>query len=223
VKFARPNEKGDWETIVGVVRNEKQDSLSAEPQPEAYKSQLQEAQSSMALVVRTAVDPKTLVGAAREEIRRLDKDLPLYDVKTMNDLVYESLARARFTTILLAIFAALALTLASVGIYGVMSYSVSQRTQEIGIRVALGAQRRDIFKQVVGQAMRLAGFGVAVGLVSAFVLTRLMATLLYRVSTTDPLVFGMIALLLSGVSFFASYLPARRATRVDAMVALRYE
>src|SRR5215510_3663669 len=223
VKFARPNEKGDWETIVGVVRNEKQDSMSAEPQPEAYKSQLQETQSSMALVVRTAVDPKTLIGAVREEVRRLDKDLPPYDVKSMNELIYESLARERFTTVLLAIFAALALTLASVGIYGVMSYSVSQRTQEIGIRMALGAQRRDIFKQVVGQAMRLAGVGVAVGLGSAFVLTRLMETLLYRVSTTDPLVFGMIAFLLSGVSFVASYIPARRATKVDAMVALRYE
>jgi putative ABC transport system permease protein len=223
VKFARPTEKGDWETIVGVVRDEKQDNMSAEPQPEAYKSQLQETQSSMTLVLRTAVDPKTLMGAVREEIRRLDKDLPPYDVKTTNDLVYESLARERFTTILLAIFAALALTLASVGIYGVMSYSVSQRTQEIGIRMALGAQRRDIFKQVVGHAMRLAGIGVAVGLASAFALTRLMEALLYSVSTTDPLVFGLIALLLSGISFVASYLPARRATKVDAMVALRYE
>jgi predicted permease len=223
VKFARPHEKGDWETIIGVVRNEKQDSLSAEPQPEAYKSLMQDTQSSMTLVIRTAVDPTTLMGAVREEIRRLDKDIPPYELKTMNDLVYESLARERFITILLAIFAALALTLASVGIYGVMSYSVSQRTQEIGIRMALGAQRRDIFKQVVGHAMRLSGFGVAVGLVSAFLLTRLMETLLYSVSTTDPLVFGLIALLLSGISFFASYLPARRATKVDAMVALRYE
>jgi len=164
-----------------------------------------------------------LIGAVREEVRRLDKDLPPYDVKTMNDLIYESLARERFTTVLLAIFAGLAMTLALVGIYGVMSYSVSQRTQEIGIRMALGAQRRDIFRQVVGRAMSLAGVGVAVGLASAFVLTRLMAALLYNVSTTDPLVFGLIALLLSAVSFVASYVPARRATKVDAMVALRYE
>ena len=223
VKFARPNEPGAWETIVGVVRSEKQDSLSADPQPESYKSELQEAQSEMTLVVRTAGDPRSLVGAVREEIRGLDKDLPPYNIKTMNDALYESLARERFTTLLLMVFAGLALVLASVGIYGVMSYAVTQRTQEIGIRMALGAQTRDIFKQVVGQALRLAGIGVALGLGAAFALTRLMASLLYGVSTTDPLTFAVIAILLSGVSLLASYIPARRAMKVDPMIALRYE
>lgn len=223
VKFARPNEPGPWETIVGVVRNEKQDSLSADPKAEAYKSQLQETSSGMTLVVRTAGDPRPLIATVREEIRALDKDLPPYNIKTMSDVLYESLARERFTTLLLVVFAGLALVLASVGIYGVMSYSVTQRTHEIGIRMALGAQTRDIFREVVGQALRLAGIGVGVGLAGAFALTRLMGTLLYGVSTTDPLTFTLIAILLAGVSLVASYIPARRATRVDPMIALRYE
>jgi putative ABC transport system permease protein len=223
VKFARPAEQGTWETIVGVVKNEKQDSLSVESKPEAYKSQLQEASSRMTLVVRTTGDPRSLIGGVREGIRALDKDLPPYNVKTMNDVLYESLARERFTTLLLMVFAGLALVLASVGIYGVMSCTVTQRTHEIGIRMALGAQTRDIFRQVVGRALGLAGAGVAVGLGAAFALTRLMATLLYGVSTTDPLTFGVIAVLLVAVSLVATYIPARRATKVDPMIALRYE
>jgi putative ABC transport system permease protein len=145
-----------------------------------------------------------------------------HDIETMSTLLYESLVRERFTTLLLMVFAALALTLASVGIYGVMSYAVTQRTHEIGIRVALGAQTKDIFRQVIGRAMRLAGAGIAVGIGASILLTRLMASLLYGVSTTDPLTFAVIAILLSGVSLLASYIPARRAAKVDAMVALRY-
>ena len=223
VKFAKPTEPGTWETIVGVVRSEKQDSLGTEPRPESYKTQLQEPSSSMTLVIRTAGDPKALIGAARDQIRALDKDLPPYNVKTMDEAVYESLVRERFTTLLLLVFAGLALTLAAIGIYGVMSYAVNQRTHEIGIRVALGAQTRDIFKQVIGRAMRLAGAGVALGLAASIALTRLMASLLYGVSTTDPLTFASIAIVLLGVSLLASYIPARRATKVDAMIALRYE
>ena len=223
VKFARPGEQGPWETIVGVVRSEKQDSLSAEPQPEAYKSQLQETSSQMTIVVRTAGAPGALTGPVREVIRNLDGDLPPYNIKTIDLMLSESLARERFTTMLLVVFAGLALALASVGIYGVMSYAVTQRTQEIGIRMALGAQRGDIFKQVIGQAMRLSGTGIVLGLATAFALTRLMASLLYGVSTTDPLTFALLAALLTGVSLLASYLPARRATRVEAMDALRYE
>ena len=223
VKFAKPAEPGTWETIVGVVRSEKQDSLSAEPKPEAYKTHLQETQSQMTIVVRTAVDPRTLIGPVRDQIRELDRDLPPYDTKTMSELLYASLTRERFTMLLMIVFAGLALTLASVGIYGVMSYAVTQRTHEIGIRVALGAQTRDIFRQVVGRAMRLAGAGVAFGLGASIALTRLMAGLLYGISTTDPLTFAAISILLLGVSLLASYVPARRATKVDAMVALRYE
>lgn len=223
VKFAKPTEAGTWETIVGVVRSEKQDSLALEPKPEAYKTQLQETQSAMTLVVRTAGDPRSLIGAVREEIRALDRDLPPYDVKTMSDLLHESLVRERFTTMLLVVFAGLALTLASVGIYGVMSYAVTQQTHEIGIRMALGAQAKDIFSQVIGRSMRLAGAGVAIGLGASIGLTRLMGSLLYGISTTDPLTFGVIAILLLGVSLLACYIPARRATKVDAMIALRYE
>jgi len=177
----------------------------------------------MTLVIRTAGDPKALIGAARDQIRALDKDLPPYNVKTMDEAVYESLVRERFTTLLLIVFAGLALTLAAIGIYGVMSYAVTQRTHEIGIRVALGAQTRDIFKQVIGRAMRLAAAGIALGLAASIALTRLMASLLYGVSTTDPLTFASIAIVLLGVSLLASYIPARRATKVDAMIALRYE
>jgi len=223
IKFSKPAEQGAWRTIVGVVRNEKQDSLSADPKPEIYQSTSQSSQNEMTLVIRTGMEPETLIGAVRQEIKTLDKDLPLYDIKTMNDLVHGSVSRERFTTLLLVVFAGLALLLASVGIYGVMSYTVTQRTHEIGIRMALGAQTGDIFREVAGQSFRLAGAGVAIGLAGAFALTRLMAGLLYGVSTTDPLTFVLIALLLTGVSLVASYIPARRATKVDAMVALRYE
>ena len=223
VKFARPNEPGDMETIVGVVRDEKQDSLSAEAKPEAYKSHLQEAQSDMTLVVRTAGDPRSLIGAVREEIRAMDKDLPPFDIKTMDELMYESLARERFTTLLLIVFAGLALLLAAVGIYGVMSYTVTRRTHEIGIRMALGAANRDVLRLVIKQGMGLAAAGIAVGILGAWALTRLMASLLYGVSATDPLTFAAIALLLMGVALLACYLPARRATKVDPMIALRYE
>ena len=223
VKFARPNEPGQWETIVGVVRNEKQDSLSADPKPEAYKSQLQETSSEMTLVVRTAGDPRPLIGAVREEIRALDRDLPPYNIKTMNDLLYESLARERFTTLLLMVFAGLALVLASVGIYGVMSYSVTQRTHEIGIRMALGGQTSDVLKLIVRQGMGLAIIGLAAGLAASFALTRVMSTLLYGVSATDPLTFILSPVVLAGVALAACLVPARRAMEVDPMVALRYE
>jgi putative ABC transport system permease protein len=225
VKFAKPAERGDWETIVGVVRNEKQDSLSADPVPEAYRSYRQEAQffSDMTLVVRTSVDPRSLVGAVREEIRALDRDLPPYDIRTANDLIYESLARQRFTMLLLVILGGLALLLASVGIYGVMSYSVTQRTHEIGIRMALGARTQDIFKEVVGHALRLTALGVVIGLAGALAGTRLIASLLFGVSATDPLTFVAISVVLTGVALGACFVPARRATKVDPMIALRYE
>jgi predicted permease len=223
VKFARPSEQGTWETIVGVVRNEKQDSLSDDAKPEAYKSYLQEPQSRMTLVIRTKGDPEALAGPVREEIRTLDKDLPPYNIKSMRDLLYESLARQRFTTMLLIVFAGLAVVLASVGIYGVMSYAVAQRTHEIGIRMALGAQTSDVSRMVIAQGMRVTTIGVGIGLGAAFLLTRLLESLLFKISTTDPATFILIPVLLAAVSLFACYLPARRAMRVDPLVALRYE
>jgi len=223
VKFAKPAERGDWETIVGVVRSEKQDSLSTDPVPEVYKSYRQEAQSEMTLVARTSVDPRSLLGAVREEIRALDGGLALYDIRTANDLIYESLARQRFTMLLLVVFGGLALLLASVGVYGVMSYSVTQRTHEIGIRMALGAQTKNIFKEVLRHGLRLTALGVLIGLAGAFAATRLMGSLLFGVSATDPLTFVAISLVLTGVALGACFVPARRATKVDPMVALRYE
>jgi putative ABC transport system permease protein len=153
----------------------------------------------------------------------VDKDQPVSDIRTMEDILSESMARQRFSMLLLGIFAAVALVLAAVGIYGVMSYSVAQRTREIGLRMALGAQRSDVLKLVVGEGLKLVLIGVVFGLVAAFILTRVMASLLFGVSATDPTTFVAISLVLISVAVLASYIPARRATRVDPMIALRYE
>jgi putative ABC transport system permease protein len=222
-KLSKPTVQGPWRTIIGVVSDEKQDGLGAKVEHETYQSHLQNAQSQLTLIVRAATDPMSIVGAVREEIRALDRSLPLYDVKTMRVAIYESVARERFITLLLIVFAALALTLASVGIYGVMSYSVTQRTHEIGVRMALGAQKTDVLKLVVAQGGKLAAAGVAIGLVSAFALTRLMKTLLFGVSATDPVTFVAVALLLTIVALLACYVPARRAAKVDPIVALHCE
>jgi putative ABC transport system permease protein len=212
-----------WRMIIGVVNDEKQDGLGAKVDHEAYRPLLQGAQSDMTFMVRTTTDPQSLVGAIREEIRALDRSLPLYDIKTMRVAIYESLARERFITLLLIVFAALALALASIGVYGVMSYSVTQRSREIGVRIALGAQTGDVLKLIVAQGGELAAVGVAIGLISAFALTRLMKTLLFGVSATDPLTFVAVSLLLSIMALLACYIPARRATKVDPLVSLRVE
>ena len=194
-----------------------------EPYPDMYVSQGQNPQFGVNLVVRAAGTPTQLTSAIRNEIHSLDKDVPLFNIKLMEQRVSEAAAQPRFRTLLLGIFAALALILASVGIYGIISYSVTERTHEIGLRVALGAQRKHIFKLIVVQGMKLVLIGVGIGLVGAFILTRVMSTFLFGVSATDPLTFGGITLLLLVVAFLACYLPARRATRVDPMVALHYE
>ncbi len=223
LKFTKPEQEGAWETIIGVVGDEKQDSLSAEVRPEVYQSHLQSAQDEMTLVVRASGDPRALAGAVREQIRALDPSLPVYDVKTMRDVFYESLARERFVMLLLGLFAALALALAAVGIYGVVSYSTARRTHEIGLRMALGAQAGDVLRLVIGQGLLPVLAGVGLGLLAALGLTRLMASLLYGVSASDPLTFAAVALLLTAVSLLACYIPARRATRFDPLIALRYE
>jgi predicted permease len=223
LKFTKPDEDGAWETIIGVVGDERQDSLSAEVKPEVYQSYLQSAQDEMTLVVRAAGDPRALAGAVREQIRTLDPGVPVYDVKTMRDVVYESLARERFIMLLMSLFAALALALAAVGIYGVVSYATAQRTHEIGIRMALGAQSRDVLRLMIRQGLSPVLTGVGLGLLAAVGLTRLMASLLYGVSATDPLTFAAVALLLTAVSLVACYIPARRATRVNPLIALRYD
>src|SRR5437588_3263783 len=176
-----------------------------------------------ALIVRPSGEPMSLATSIRDAIWAVDKDQPVANVDTMDHIVTESIARQRFSMLLLGVFATLALILAAVGIYGVMSYSVAQRTHEIGIRMALGAQRSDVLKLTIGQGLRLVLTGVGIGLAAAFVLTRVMSSLLFGISATDPITFIAISLVLLVVSLLASYIPALRATRVDPMFALRYQ
>ena len=218
--------------IVGVVAHVKHFGLDAiEPvQPQLYfpfnqapNDVLPFMAPRMNLIVRTTADPLNVTAAVRREVQALEPNQPVYNVNTMEQTLGQSLATQRLSMMLLAILASLALILAAVGIYGVMSYMVSQRTHEIGIRMAIGAQQGQMFRMVIGQGMRLALIGVAVGLVGAFGLTRLMATMLFGVTPTDPATFAIIAVSLIGIALFACYVPGRRATKVDPMVALRYE
>jgi putative ABC transport system permease protein len=212
-----------WISIVGVTGDVKQLGQDIGVKPEIYFPYLQVPAASMSVVVRTANGPLSLTGAVKTQIQIIDKDLPIDDVKTMQQLLANSNSGRRFNLILLTGFALVALVLAMVGIYGVMSYTVAQRTHEIGIRVAVGAQSRDVFRMVIGQGMVLALVGVAFGLAGAFALTRLMTSMLFGVEPTDPATFISIAVLLTGVALLACYIPGRRATKVDPLVALRYE
>ncbi|MFN2455429.1 MAG: ABC transporter permease [Pyrinomonadaceae bacterium] len=209
--------------IIGVVGDIKHQTLDAETRAMVYWAHPQLPYSSMTIVLRTAGNPASLAAAAQREIQTIDKDQPVSDVRTMNSWVGESLARSRFGALLLGLFAALALILAAVGIYGVMSYTVAQGTHEIGIRMALGAQARDVLKLIVGQGMLLALAGVGAGLLGSIAVTRVMQSLLFGVSATDPLIFTGIALLLTAVALLACYIPARRAVRINPMTALRHE
>ncbi|MBZ5534539.1 MAG: ABC transporter permease [Acidobacteriia bacterium] len=209
--------------IIGVVGDVKHRGLSYASGPEVYEPQNQMPFNGLTLVIRGDNDPRSLIGAVREQVEAQDKDLPLFDSKLMEDYLYASIAEPRFNTLLLTIFAVVALALAAVGLYGVMSYSVAQRTHEIGIRMALGAGRRDVLKLVIGQGLLIVVFGIALGLVGAGLAARMMAGLLFGVESLHPPTFVGVALLLGVVALLACYLPARRATRVDPMVALRYE
>jgi putative ABC transport system permease protein len=210
--------------IVGVVGGAKYWTLSSEPFPHMYFSYLQENWGSMELVVRAqSGDPVRLAAPIRAELAAIDKDQPIHSFKPLEATVSELVAPQRFTTLLLAGFAALAALLAAIGLYGVISYAVTQRTREIGIRMAVGADSRAVMRMVIRQGLLLALIGVAAGLAASFALTRLLASLLFGVSTTDPATFLVISSLLIGVSLVASFVPARRAMKVDPMVALRYE
>ncbi|HYV83180.1 MAG TPA: ABC transporter permease [Pyrinomonadaceae bacterium] len=215
--------KQEWREIVGVVGNVRHKALEIEVMPEAYFPYKQSPQNFMSLVVRTASDPSSLVAAIRSQVLSVDKDQPVSDVMTMEQRVARSVASRRFVMLLLGSFSVLALGMAAVGIYGVMAYLVIQRTQEIGIRMALGAQKRDVLKLVVGKGMALALIGAAIGLVASLFLTRLMRSLLFEVTPTDGLTFVIVSVVLLTVALLACYIPARRATRVDPLVALRYE
>jgi putative ABC transport system permease protein len=187
-----------------------------------YLSYVQEPRIFMTLVVRTSGDPSSLAAAVREQVRAIDKDQPM-TVTTMERVLSTSVGRQRFNALLLGIFGSVALILAVVGVFGVINYSVAERTHEFGIRIALGAQTGDVLKLVLKQGIVLIVIGVAVGLAGALALTRVLATLLYEVSATDPATFAGISLLLIAVALLANYIPARRATKVDPVVALRCE
>jgi putative ABC transport system permease protein len=211
-------------TVVGVVGRVKMEGLSQDSKRvQGYFSFAQMPFSGMTVIARAGSDPNQLIAAMRRQVKALDPDQPIYNIRTMNEIRSDSVAPERLNLTLLSIFAGIALVLAIVGIYGVMSYSVTQRTHEIGIRMAIGAQPRDVFKMIIGQGMMLALIGVAFGLAGAFGLTRLMATMLFGVEPTDPATFAVIAVLLTLVALVACYIPGRRATKVDPVVSLRYE
>ncbi|MGO8792444.1 MAG: ABC transporter permease, partial [Terriglobia bacterium] len=221
-----------WMTVVGVVKNVQEHDWAAPLMAEMYLPYLQTPEyladahahfSYLTLVVRTRGDPAALAPTIRSEVRAMDESVTVSQVQTMEQVVADATAQPRFYVLLLGTFATVALTLAAVGIYGVMSYSVSRRTHEIGVRMALGAKQGDVLKLVTGQGMILALAGTAVGAAGALPLARLMSSLLYGVRPTDPLTFAVVAVVLTGVALMASYIPARRATKVDPMGALRYE
>jgi putative ABC transport system permease protein len=214
-----------WLTVVGVVGNVRTQWPYPDPLSELYVSYTQYPWllSPRHLIIRTVSSPAGVTAAIRREVAALDKDQPVSDVRTLDQFVGEAVAQQRFSMVLLGAFAGLALVLAAVGIYGVISYAVTQRTHEIGIRMALGAERRDVLRLVVGQGVALTLGGVGIGLTGALALTRFMSSLLYGVRPSDPVTFAVVSVVLTGVALLASYIPARRATKVDPMVALRYE
>jgi ABC-type antimicrobial peptide transport system permease subunit len=209
--------------IVGVVGDIRQNGPAQDPRPTVFLAQEQVPAYITHLVVRTSGNPKLLVNAIKHCVHEVDKGQPVAEIETMDEYVSASLARPRVYSAMVTTFAVLALALAGIGVYGVISYSVSKRAHEIGIRMALGARRGSVLRLVMKQGLRLALIGTALGLIGALVLTRFLSSFLYGVKPTDPLTFIAVSVLLTAVALSATYLPARRATKVDPMVALRYE
>jgi len=213
----------DFVEIVGISDNVKYGRVEELSEPEVYLPVLQPVGLPTLLIVRAHGDQGALVAAIRREVKLLDKNLPVFGVKSMRARAAEVTSRTRFSALVLAIFALVALILSGIGVYGVIAYTVAGRTQEFGIRIALGAKSRDVFRLVFEQGILLTIMGLTIGLTGAYAATRLLASELYEVSPTDPTTFAVISVLLTGVALGACFVPARRATRVDPMVALRDE
>jgi len=223
LRFGFPPDSGTEREIVGIVGDVRDVALGKDPGPMMYVPYAQAPFWGANLVIRSTLGASSVAAAIRREVRKMDKDLPVTDVAMMPDIIETSVAQPKLGVFLLGLFAAMALILAATGIFGVISYSVSQRTREIGIRVALGAQTGDVLRQVLQEGGRLAAIGLTVGLAGSLAATRLIATLLFGVKPADPLTFGAVAAILGTVTLAATYVPARRATRVDPLIALRYE
>jgi putative ABC transport system permease protein len=228
IDFARTNEPHQWMTIVGVARDVKHGTLNEPPEASMYSPFAQADEDWrrwMSLVVRQRglAESSGLVAQIKQQVWAIDNQIPVSEIRSMEDWMSASLARQRFNMLLLGLFAGLAMLLAAVGIYGMMAYRVSQRTNEIGIHMALGAQRTDVLRFILADGAKLALGGIAVGVLGAAAVTRVMSSLLFEVTPTDPATFVVTTFLLAAVALAACYIPARRATRVDPMVALRYE
>jgi putative ABC transport system permease protein len=213
----------NWREIVGIVGSVQHLARGEEPQPEMFVPLSQLPPETLNVAVRTQVEQVSFAATLRRSVTAIDANLPVFEVRTMEERLFESVAQPRFRTVLLGVFAALALVMAVVGLYAVMAVSVAQRTHELGIRVALGAQRRDVIALVLGQGVKLVGIGITLGLTGAWALTRVLTTLLYEVKPTDPLTFLAVPVLLIVVAILACWLPARYAAKVDPITALRYE
>jgi putative ABC transport system permease protein len=225
IGFGATNRDGQpvWFEIVGVVGNVRSLELREAPQAEVYLSSRQDSFPEMSFVLRTRIEPEALAAPVREAVQDVDRAQPVTDIRTMENIVSASVTQPRFNLTLLGIFGLIALVLSAAGIYGVTSYTVNQRTHEVGIRMAVGAQERDVLRLMLIQGMKPALIGLVIGLSAALGLTRLMKSLLFGVSATDPLTFAALAILLLSVALMACYFPARRAMKVDPMIALRYE
>jgi putative ABC transport system permease protein len=226
LKVGPPDSPNPWATVVGIVGDVRQSGLYGEQKFELYAPYTQDNRGFVAprdLVVRTATDTPQIAAAIRQSVWTVDKDQPISNVRTMNQVFSATVSQERFQTLLLTVFASVALLLACVGLYGVISYSVVQRTHEIGVRMALGARRGDVLRLVISQGLGLTFVGTMLGMVASFLLTRVMSQMLFGVTATDPLTFAGVGGLLIIVAFLACYIPARRATKVDPLVALRYE
>jgi ABC-type antimicrobial peptide transport system permease subunit len=218
-----PNPSGAWTTIIGVIGDIKHGGLEEEMQPELYISYLQGAPVGPFIVMRTAGDPAAMAETVRAEVRSIDKTIPIYDMRTMSALRSESVSMRRFILMIVVAFGALALGLAAIGVYGVMSLVVSERTREVGVRLALGAQPSELLTMILGQAAKLAGIGVALGVIAAAMIMPLLDSQLYGVRASDPATFLAVPAMLLAIAALAALVPARKAMRVDPVTALRIE